>query len=221
MRLIQIPFSHNCLKVRRALHLKGLAYETQDIAPLDRTPVRRASGQGLVPVLVDGARVVSDSTAILLYLEATYPERPLLPAEPALRAECLVLEDWADAAFMALTRRLAYWSILASPGALEDRFFPGARGAARWWKGRVARKRVCRRFRLSADQNLRDEADARRLAALAVERLGERDYLVGDALSVADLALAAMSAPLQAAPALRDEPTVRALLAWGRGILRD
>ncbi|MBA2564471.1 MAG: glutathione S-transferase N-terminal domain-containing protein, partial [Gemmatimonadetes bacterium] len=116
MRLIQIPYSHNCVKVRRALELKGLPFDTEDIAPMDRSAPKRASGQALVPVLVDGERAIADSTAILLYLEERYPERPLLPAESRLRAECLLLEDWADAAFMALTRRLAYWAVLAQPG---------------------------------------------------------------------------------------------------------
>ena len=38
MKLIQIPFSHNCVKVRVALGLKEIPYETQDIAPMDRAP---------------------------------------------------------------------------------------------------------------------------------------------------------------------------------------
>ncbi|KAG9156933.1 hypothetical protein Leryth_015506 [Lithospermum erythrorhizon] len=39
-----------------------------------------------VPVLVDGDVVVSDSYSILLYLEEKYPEKPLLPVDPQLRA---------------------------------------------------------------------------------------------------------------------------------------
>ncbi|KAH0726359.1 hypothetical protein KY284_002224 [Solanum tuberosum] len=39
-----------------------------------------------VPVLVDGDVVISDSYAILLYLEEKYHQRPLLPVEPQLRA---------------------------------------------------------------------------------------------------------------------------------------
>ncbi|MCD7463573.1 hypothetical protein HAX54_050874 [Datura stramonium] len=39
-----------------------------------------------VPVLVDGDVVISDSYAILMYLEEKYHQRPLLPVEPQLRA---------------------------------------------------------------------------------------------------------------------------------------
>ncbi|KAL3724234.1 hypothetical protein ACJRO7_036277, partial [Eucalyptus globulus] len=40
----------------------------------------------LVPVLVDGDFVVSDSYAILLYLEEKYPQKALLPRDPRLKA---------------------------------------------------------------------------------------------------------------------------------------
>jgi glutathione S-transferase len=76
-------------------------------------------------VLVVDDRAIVDSTAILLYLEEQFPEPPLLPRDPAARAECLVLEDWADQAFMALSRRVAYRNVLSRPGKLASMFFPG------------------------------------------------------------------------------------------------
>jgi glutathione S-transferase len=221
VQLIQIPFSHNCIKVRRVLELKGLPFETLDISPMDRMPVRRVSGQPRVPVLVDGGRAIADSTAILLYLEETYPEPPLVPRDPRLRVECLVLEDWADAAFMALTRRLAYWNALRVPDAIESRFFPEARGLSRRARGIVARRALRRIFHLSESRNRRDEPEARRLARLAVERL-DGGFLVGDSVTIADVTLAAMARPLRlAAPAVRDDPSVQALLAWSRSILGE
>ena len=44
-------------------------------------PVVAISGQELVPVLVDGDRIISDSPAILDYLEDRFPEPPLYPAD--------------------------------------------------------------------------------------------------------------------------------------------
>jgi len=52
------------------------------------------SGQGLVPVLVDGDEVVSDSPRVLEWLERRHPEPPLYPREPARRAEVQVFVDW-------------------------------------------------------------------------------------------------------------------------------
>ena len=94
MRLYRFPYSTNVERVALALAHKGLAVESVEIDPADRTPVREVSGQDLVPVLVDGERVVADSTRILHYLEDRYPDPPLYPRDPARRAETDVFVDW-------------------------------------------------------------------------------------------------------------------------------
>lgn len=220
MRLIQIPFSHNCIKVRRALELKNLPFETRNIAPMDRKPVLAASGQALVPVLEDGEIVVAESNAIFRYIESTYPEPSLLPDDPGLHADCWLLVDWADRGFMALTRRLAYWNLTSTPGSIERLFMPEATGLRRRLMGAIARKKIRERFRISSERNERDEADLKRLVDLAHERLAGTPFLLGDRLTLADIGLASMSAPLWAAsPPVRDLPAVGSLLSWGAGIL--
>jgi glutathione S-transferase len=222
LKLLQIPFSHNSIKVRRVLALKGLSYEHEDVNPAFRKRLIQVSGQPLTPVLVDGARVISDSTAILLYLESAYPDPPLLPPDKEQRAECLLLEDWADGAFMALTRRLAYWSLITSEASLGDLFFPRAPALFRRLSGPVGAAILRRRFGLSSKQNRLDEAEVRRLASLAVHRLAARPFLVGDRITLADVTLAAMSMPLQfASPAVREDSAVIRLLAWDQQILDD
>jgi glutathione S-transferase len=219
MTLIQIPFSHNCVKIRVALGLKGLAYATQDIAPANRAAVKRVSGQGLVPVLLCDGRAIVDSTAILLFLEARHPDPPLLPKEPAARAECLILEDWADQAFMALARRVSYANVLDRPGALATLFFPNEPAPARWIKEWIARRVVARRFGIVAGLRARDLHEAKRLAALANARLSGRRWLQGDGPTIADVALATMPAPLGSDRELRVDPDVSALLKWGEALV--
>jgi glutathione S-transferase len=219
LTLIQIPFSHNCVKVRVALARKGLSYETRNIPPPDRASVFAASGQGLVPVLIDDGRVLFDSTAILLHLEEHYPDPPLVPKDPALRAECLLLEDWADQAFMALSRRVSYANVFKRPGALTRMFFPEAKGLNAWVKERMARRVVTKRFHISPRRYVTDVAEAKRLAALAMARLDGRRWLVGDTATIADIALATMPAPLLADPVATSDDAVRALLAWGEALL--
>ena len=220
LTLYQIPISHNCAKVRTALARKGLAYETVDVPPGDRSLVRKVAGRGLVPVLVDGATVIGDSTRILLHLEERYPEPPLLPREPAARAECLLLEDWADRSLMELSRRLAYWQLLARPGALARAWGLPGRGLASAVKSRLGARVLRRRFGLSEEQNQRDEAEARQVAALAIGRLGGRRWLIGDALTLADIALATMAAPLWgAATAVRHDGNVARLLTWAPTVM--
>jgi glutathione S-transferase len=94
LRCYRVPYSTNVERVSLALAHKGLDVEWVDVDPADRTEVDRISGQSLVPVLVVGGRVVTDSTEILRYVEELQPEPRLFPAEPARRAELEVFLDW-------------------------------------------------------------------------------------------------------------------------------
>ena len=94
LKLYRIPYSTNVERVALALAHKGIGVESVQVDPDDRSEVVRVSGQELVPVLVDGERVLSDSPVILAHLEERFPEPPLYPADPARRAEVQVFLDW-------------------------------------------------------------------------------------------------------------------------------
>ncbi len=94
LRVHRIPFSTNVERVALALAHKGLEAEWVDHDPEDRSELERVSGQGLVPVLEHDGHVLADSPVILEYLEERFPEPPLLPAEPARRAEVRIFCDW-------------------------------------------------------------------------------------------------------------------------------
>jgi glutathione S-transferase len=221
MRLLQIPFSHNSVKVRRALDLKGIQYEAVDINPAIRRPVKRVSGQELVPVLIEDGRATCGSTQILLAVEERHPEPPLLPEDPGERAECVVLMHWADAVFMDLTRRMAYFRVLSGTGAdLGKMFFPGRPAVFQRAGAAIAERVLRRRFGVTEAQNRRDLERAREEAQVAVDRLGDAEYLVGGQLTLADVTLAAMAAPLQYTEATGD-PVVARLLDWSRQIMGE
>ena len=94
LRCYRIPFSTNVERVALAAGHKGLAIEWVDVDPADRSPVMAASGQELVPLLVDGTTVISDSPRILAHLETRFPEPPLYPRDRARRAEVETFLDW-------------------------------------------------------------------------------------------------------------------------------
>ncbi|WP_375758020.1 maleylacetoacetate isomerase [Corallococcus exercitus] len=79
-------------RVRIALNLKGLAYQYQGVRGLRKGEPEfterylALNPQGLVPLLVDGDVPISQSLAIIEYLDELHPEPPLLPREPAARA---------------------------------------------------------------------------------------------------------------------------------------
>ena len=94
MRLYRIPFSTNVERVALVAAHKGLDLEHVWIDPADRAEVVRVSSQELVPVLEHDGLVLTDSPVILEHLERAFPEPPLLPADPARRAEIRVFCDW-------------------------------------------------------------------------------------------------------------------------------
>jgi len=77
-------------RVRIALALKGLAYDYRGVHLLRNEQLAADYGalqpSHLVPLLKDGETVVSQSLAILEYLDETHPAPPLLPADAAGRA---------------------------------------------------------------------------------------------------------------------------------------
>ncbi|WP_244133206.1 maleylacetoacetate isomerase [Burkholderia gladioli] len=82
-------------RIRIALNLKRIRYD-QVVHDLD-TGAHRASAylalnpQGLLPALEAGRQVLTQSAAILEFLEAAYPDPPLLPATPVEQARVRAL----------------------------------------------------------------------------------------------------------------------------------
>ena len=97
MKLYRAAFSTNVERVALALAHKGLEVESVWIEYSDRSAVEAVSGQGLVPVLVDGDEVVRDSPRILAWLEERHPDPPLYPPADPRRAEVETFVDWFNA----------------------------------------------------------------------------------------------------------------------------
>jgi maleylacetoacetate isomerase len=77
-------------RVRIALNLKGLAYDSMPVNLMkgeQSAPDYMAHNpQGLVPLLMDGDHSIAQSMAIIEYLDETNPAPPLLPKDAYLRA---------------------------------------------------------------------------------------------------------------------------------------
>lgn len=92
MKLYTYFRSSAAYRVRIALHLKGLDYEavpvhlTRDGGEQRRPEYLVLNPAGLVPALEDAGRVLTQSLAIIEYLDETHPQAPLLPAQALDRA---------------------------------------------------------------------------------------------------------------------------------------
>lgn len=90
MELYNYYRSSASYRVRIALALKGLDYEYRPVHLAKNEQFQESyaavSAARLVPILRDGEHTLTQSLAIIEYLEDTHPRPPLLPAAPAERA---------------------------------------------------------------------------------------------------------------------------------------
>jgi glutathione S-transferase len=158
---------------------KVLAYATEkgielDVVPLGPEPnpdFRAVSPFRKMPALADGDYSLADSSAIIHYLEAKYPEPVLIPADPQLRGRTIWFDEFGD-------------TILAACGA--KMFF-----------NRVVAPRLLKR---PGDENAAATAERDELPPIldyleTVVPDGD-GYLVGDSLTLADIAVASPFANL-------------------------
>lgn len=92
MKLYTFFRSSASYRVRIALNLKGLDYEQVPIhlrrggGEQFSTSYKGINPQALLPALDDGGPILTQSLAIIEYLEERHPTPPILPADPADRA---------------------------------------------------------------------------------------------------------------------------------------
>ena len=151
-------------RVRIALNLKGVEYERLAVNLLEGEQkgesYRARNPQGFVPMLEVGELRMTQSIAIVAWLEATYPEPRLLPADPgqAAHVRALALTIACDIHPLNNLRVLKHLTGLGLDQSARDEWY-------RHW--------------------VREGFDA--LEALAAPRAGR--FLYGDAPTLADLCL--------------------------------
>jgi maleylacetoacetate isomerase/maleylpyruvate isomerase len=95
MQLYNYFRSSASYRVRIALALKGLGYDYMPVHLAKNEQFSESYGavsaSRLVPLLVDGEHTVTQSLAIIEYLDETHPQPPLLPSDPAARARVRAL----------------------------------------------------------------------------------------------------------------------------------
>lgn len=119
-------FSPFCWRIRMALAHKGIEAERMAWRFSDKDAIA-PSGQGRVPVLVDGERWIADSWAIANYLEDAYPDRPSLFGGPAGRALSRFYTTWTDTAVHRAMIRLLVLDIWKHVHAKDRDYFRTSR----------------------------------------------------------------------------------------------
>lgn len=200
LTLYQFPISHYCEKARWALAYKGLDYRQRNLLPGPHVAIaKQLAPRSSVPILVHDGRVIQGSRDVISYLDANFPERSLTPARDDLRQEALEWERYVDTEIGVHLRRFAYHTLLDHPEIVLPLFTQGGP-----WYGKFLMKlmfpKLRQRMRQLMDINDDTAQQSREHYERAIDRLAarlsDRAYLVGDSFTRADLAAAALLAPL-------------------------
>jgi glutathione S-transferase len=191
--LHQFDISPFCDKVRRVLRYKKVPFETREVTLFDVTSgaLRRRNGTGKLPTLEHDGRLIADSSDIARYLEERFPERPLVPRDARLAAECHLLEDWADESLYFYE---VYLRFLVPENA--RRWIPALLHADGAPLRTIAPLVVPRALRQTLDQQglgrktlAQVLADVERHVGALDAKLDGRAWLVGDSITLADIAV--------------------------------
>jgi glutathione S-transferase len=114
---------------------KTLAFAAEKGIELELRPTGDAPGQPSaefleasplqkMPALRDGAFSLADSSAIIHYLEARFPDPRLIPAEPELRGKTIWFEEYADTVLVSCGAKMFFNRVVAPvflkrPGDLD------------------------------------------------------------------------------------------------------
>ena len=112
-----MAISHPSMAARKMLDVKQVEYELVHVRPAAQRVQLPLAGfrHGTVPALkLDGARV-QGSRAIARALDKRYPDPPLFPADPELRARVDEAERWGDEELQPIPRRLFRFSVAHNP----------------------------------------------------------------------------------------------------------
>lgn len=174
---------------------KGIELEVRPIGPGEQDPsFRKASPFGKMPALVDGDFHLADSSAIIHYVDALHPDPELIPSDPKLRGKCLWFEEFADTIFCSCGAKMFYNRIVA-PVFLKREGDLGVAHAAE-----------------------HDELPKVLDYIESVAPAGD-GYLVGDRLTLADIAVAASFPNLQHLKIELDRQRYPRTLAFAQRIL--
>ncbi len=191
--LYQFNISPFCDKVRRALRVKGLSWQTVEVPLLGAGKFKHISPTGKFPAVDFDGQLIVDSTDIVAHLEALVPSPALIPTDPCERGDALILEDWADESLYFYDITMRNWPqnrqwflddlLFAETGLkrkILDRALPGPL------------RKIARTQGLGRKTERQVTAELTRHYDSLAGRLQGRDWLVGSALSIADIAVRSM-----------------------------
>lgn len=108
-------------KTKLALLEKGIPFQEEAVGPSQDAAVLKRSPLGKIPFIKTEQGYLSESQAILEFLEDAYPENPLYPADPFERAKCREFIQHLELNVELVARRLYPEVLFGAPVSEETR----------------------------------------------------------------------------------------------------
>lgn len=200
--LYQFPLSHYCEKVRWILDYKELDYVAHNLTlGLHRSFIKKRIGtqHTTVPLLNDQNTWLNDSTKIAMYLDDKYPERKIIRSHYAMKSKIFNINELASELGHEV-RRLTLAHIILKDSELFDIMIGNHLYVKKF--ERYARPMIesllFKKYDLSPDRLKIAEHRISQIVEQLNEYIDKRThiYLVGDRLSLADISICSMLAPL-------------------------
>ncbi len=188
-------------KVLRLLNHKGIPCEVREYALGDRA-VKQLNPSGKLPCLEHDGKLIPDSTDIVYYVEKQFPQNSLLPDDPVQQALLHIIEDWADESLYFYEMHLRF-GIPANGEKNIPRMLVNNTGVLKWFLGKVipgGLRKITHSQGVGRKSLQQLEVDLHRHCSAVNKLLGAGDWLLGDTLSIADLALHPMLTAFEDAP---------------------
>jgi len=158
-------------KVRVLCAEKGLEYTLEPINPFGPPEGwRKISPLGKIPALDHDGKIINDSSVICAYLEKIAPDPALYPADPYLYARALWIEEYADGGMVPIGGPKVFMPLALRPVLTQQE--PEASVIE------------------AASKAVREEVEP--LLVYLEEQLGDEEFFVGGALTIADIAVASV-----------------------------
>ncbi|MFL6674154.1 MAG: glutathione S-transferase family protein [Massilia sp.] len=175
MHLYHHPMSSNARRAMMTAHHLGLKLDLVEInlaSAADRRRLAEINPNNMIPVLEDDGFLLSESGAIMQYLADCTPRQTVYPTDPTLRAD---------------VNRWLFWAA---------QHFGPAIGVITWegvWK------KVLEGTDPDPAELARGRRDLAKFAAVLEQRLDGRTWLAGEAVTLAEYAVAAPLMYMEAA----------------------
>ncbi len=214
--LHQYQVSPFAAKVRRVLYYKGLEFSVRNYGISGAGKIKKLNPTGKAPILEHNGQLIPDSTDIIRYIESLSADKPVIPLDSLIKSQSHIMEDWADESLYFYDLTMRSWpnnsGLLADDILLEDKglfkkvmrpLIPKAliKQASAQGIGRKDKATVC--------------AEVKEHFEAINSIVYNSDFLCGETLCIADIAVVSMCTVLERAEESRAMmEALPALMEW-------